>query len=244
MQSILLHRLTLFFGGNIMASSKKTKMPYRNTGAAMIILLIIIVLGVTVFALQKAGVLKRRPADPNTVGILPWDEWKARQALEVEAGEIVIDPNEIGWTIGESLAFKGNLRYSEEKDGRGRILIIFGPGGVRGGWSGSYRNAAGKLVDVQGGSAFSGRFYRDHTADIDGNEDPAKHYFLCKGEFNLMETGEQYVKFRAGDMYVRGWLDENTKNANGTVFVTSNEKDFYEYDFAGGTILASRLQFD
>lgn len=213
----------------------------RNSGAAMIILLVIIVLGVAVFALQKAGVFKRRPGDPNAAGILPWDEWKSRQALALEAGEIVIDPNVIGWAATEPLAIKGNMHYGEDKDGRGQILIVFGPGGASGGWSGTYHNATGKLVDVQGGSEFLGRFYRDHTTDIDGNEDPAKHYFLCKGQFTLMETGEQYVKFRAGDMYVRGWLDENTKKANGIVYVTSNEKDFYEYDFEAMTFAASRL---
>lgn len=57
----------------------------RSNSYAMVVLIVIIGLGVLLFFLQKWGVFNPKPQDPNTLGIMPWAEWKARQMLRAQS---------------------------------------------------------------------------------------------------------------------------------------------------------------
>jgi hypothetical protein len=211
-----------------MAEFNKKPAGRSRGGYAMIILLVIIGLGVLLFILQKAGVFNPRPKDPNAPGIMPWDEWKARQMLRDEGqGEPAEQPDV------KSLEFDGNLREPGAGKPRGELRLFISPRGVSGGWTGAYHTGPEKMYDSIS-SGFSGEFHPDKKyTDEDGNEDPSKLYFLCGGEFQMQETGKQVVRVLVGEIYVRGWLDKNDNKLYGSIFITSNHKDYKEFEFKG-----------
>ncbi len=211
-----------------MAGPNKKSAGRGRGGYAMIILLVIIGLGVLLFILQKAGVFNPRPKDPNAPGITPWAEWKARQMLQAEEQETSVEQPQI-----EPLEFDGNLREPETGKPRGELRLFIGSRGVSGGWSGSYHISPEKQYDSIS-SGFSGKFHPDKKyIDEDGNEDPSKLYFLCMGEFQMQEVGKQIVRILTGEIYVRGWLDKDDNMLYGSIFITSNHKDYKEFEFKG-----------
>jgi hypothetical protein len=196
-------------------------------GYALIILIVIIGLGVLLLVLKKAGVFNPRPKDPNTPGIMPWTEWKAREMLETGQESIPAEPNTTG-----SLEFDGNVRLPGTGEPRGEITLYIGARGVGGTWYGNYHLSPEKQYDSIS-SGFSGKFHPDRKyVDEDGKEDPSKKYFLCKGAFQMQETGKQVVRVLTGEIYVRGWLDKDNM-LTGSIFITSNYKDYKEFEFKG-----------
>jgi len=101
-----------------MTAHNKTQKAYKSGGYAMIILIVIIALGVLLFFLQKAGLFNPRPGDPNTPGITPWAELKARQMKQAQSQSPPDEPNIIGL-----LKFSGNVIEPETKDSRGQIEL-------------------------------------------------------------------------------------------------------------------------
>ncbi len=194
----------------------------------MVILIVIIGLGVLVFFLQKAGVFNPKPKDPNTPGIMPWAEWKARQMKQAESQSPPAEPNLI-----EILKLDGNVKEPQTGDPRGEIRLYVGSKGVSGGWYGRYHKGPELQYDITG-AGFAGSFYLDKKyVDEDGNENPSKLYFLCMGEFQMQETGRSIVKILSGEIYVRGWLDKDDNMLEGKIFITSNYKDYKEFEFKG-----------
>lgn len=194
----------------------------------MVILIVIIILGVILFFLQKAGMFNPKPQDPNTPGITPWAEWKARQMQQEQSQSQPAEPNLTGF-----FAFDGNVRDPETQKGRGEIKIYISSSGVNGNWYGRYSKGPEEQYDITG-SGFAGSFYPDKTlVDENGNEDPSKLYFLCMGEFQMQLTGRSIVKILSGEIYVRGWFDKDENMLKGRIFITSNYKDFKEYEFRG-----------
>jgi len=199
----------------------------RDRGYALIILLVVIGLGVLLFVLQKAGVFNPRPKDPNMPGITPWAEWNARQMLKSQSQSTSAES-----PLTTLIQLDGNVRLAGTGEPRGEINLYLGPGGVGGMWLGTYHAGPEKQYDISG-SGFSGEFYLDKKyVDEDGNEDPSKRYFLCKGEFQMQELGKQIVRVLTGEIYVRGWLDEENM-LTGSIFITSNHKDYKEFTFKG-----------
>jgi hypothetical protein len=199
----------------------------RRGGYALIILLVIIGLGVLLFILQKAGVFTGRPKDPNAAGIMPWTEWNIRERNQAQPQPTSDQQPQI-----TSLQFDGNLKLAGARDPRGEIMMYLSAGSVSGGWYGSYHKSAEKQYDISG-SEFSGSFWPGKKyVDANGNEDPSKLYFLCKGNFQMQETGKQIVRVLTGEIYVRGWLDRQNM-LTGSVFITSNYKDYQEFEFKG-----------
>ena len=83
-------------------------------------------------------------------------------------------------------------------------------------------------------ASFSGDYYPDKKyVDDTGNEDPSKLYFLCAGEFQMQLTGKRIVKILVGEIYVRLWFDKDDDMLNGRLFITSNYKDYKEFEFRG-----------
>jgi hypothetical protein len=200
----------------------------RRRGLAMIILVVIIALGILVFVLQKKGVFKRGPKDPNEEGIMPWTEWKLRQsAVGQESGTSAGEHREVG-----RLQYGGNALLAGSTEGRGQIKLYLTNDGVRGDWSGSYWGTNKKQYDVTS-CGFSGSYYPEKKyVDANGNEDPSQLYFLCAGEFYMMETGKQAVKIIGGEIYVRGWLGADNMIV-GRAFITSDHKYYREFEFHG-----------
>jgi hypothetical protein len=200
----------------------------RRRGAAMAILVVIIVLGGLVFILQKAGLLQRGIPDPNTEGIMPWTEWEARQKLASE------DETETSSELfAKSLNYDGNLDVAGTDEPRGELQLFTGGGDVRGMWYGGYYNKRTmRQYELMNGD-FSGKFYPGKKyVDENGNEDLSKQYFLCMGKFLMQETGEKIVRGIGGDIYVRGWVDD-ANMIDGKVFITSDNKNFHEFEFSG-----------
>jgi hypothetical protein len=211
-----------------MTEHNKTKKAERNSGYVLIILIVIIGLGVLLFFLQKAGVFNPKPKDPNTPGIMPWAEWKARQMLQAQSQSTPAEPD-----LAVSLKFDGNVREPQTQKGRGEIELFISSSGVSGNWYGRYHKGPEEQYDITG-AGFAGSFYLDKKfVDEDGNEDPTKLYFLCMGEFQMQQTGRRIVKILSGEIYVRGWLDTDDNMLNGRIFITSNYKDYREFEFRG-----------
>jgi len=211
-----------------MPTLRFTSIRRKNSGYALIILLVIIGLGVLVFVLQKTGVLARGPKDPNAEGIMPWAECKIREAKQEQsssAEQPQINP----------MQFDGSVWAAGSRgEPRGEIEIYLSGESVGGSWGGGYHGSDNKQYDITG-SEFSGKFYPDKKyVDPNGNEDGSKRYFLCKGNFQMQQTGEQFVAVLTGEIYVRGWVGED-KIVSGNVFITSNHKDYKEFEFRGRT---------
>ena len=213
-----------------MAALKVFRDSPRRRGYAMIVLVVVIALGVLLFVLQKAGVLQRGPGDPNAEGIMPWTEWESRQKLEGESAES--DESAPALILG-ALKYDGNLRLVGTGEPRGEITIFIGGDFVGGGWYGGYHNSRTKRQYDLMNSGFSGKFYPDKKyVDEQGNEDASKRYFLCMGKFAMQETGKQIVRLIAGEIYVRGWMDEDNM-LTGRVFITSDHKNYHEFEYSG-----------
>jgi hypothetical protein len=210
-----------------MTAHKKTQKARKSNGYAMIILIVIIGLGILVFFLQKAGVFKPKLEDPNTPGIMPWAEWKARQMLQDQSQSPPAEPNIPG------LKFSGNVTEPKTNDSRGQIVIYVGPQGAAGDWSGTYYKGPEEMYDITS-AGFSGDLCPDKKyIDEKGNQDPSEFYYLCMGEFQMQQTGRQIVKILVGEIYVRLWLDKDDNMLSGRLFITSDYKYYEEFTFRG-----------
>jgi hypothetical protein len=212
-----------------MTAYNKTHKKHKSSGYALIIMIVIIGLGVLLFFLQRAGVFNPRPKDPNTPGIMPWAEWKARQMLQAQSQQ----PEQAEPNIAGPLRFYGNATEPETNDGRGQIELYIGPQSASGNWSGTYYKGPEEMYDITFAS-YDGSFYPDKKyVDENGNEDPSKLYFLCVGEFQMQLTRGQTVQILVGEIYVRLWLDKDDNILDGRLFLTSNYKDYKEFTFRG-----------
>ncbi len=202
-------------------------------GSAMIILIVVIAIGTLLFILKKAGAFKSGPGDPNAVGIMPWEEWDAREKIAEEAIQDGAKEEDLVAKIDiEPLEMKVSLNYQETAEQRGKIQLNISSLGVIGTWTGQYKSSTDKNVQIVGASGFAGQFYPDHTCDENGDEGSDKHYFLCKGKFWTQADGKHIVTNEMGELYVRGWIGKD-KVIVGEFYKKGDGKKYHKYEFSG-----------
>jgi hypothetical protein len=198
----------------------------QRRGSAGIILVIIIVLALGVFAVQKW--LKSRTPDPDTAeNLQPWTEWKIREKSEKPVPPI--GPKQPKLT--KSLKYDANVEAPQTKAGRGEVMVWITPeGGISGTWSGNYYDDKKMNCEIQGagftGKVFPGKIYKDEKG-----EDPTKLYFLAKGKV-VMHKSDLKSKYsiQSGDMYVHGWLNTDL-SVIGNLTITGDEKKSETYSW-------------
>jgi len=199
----------------------------RN-GYTLIILLVVVVIGVILFFLQRGGFLEGEHGNPNAKGITPWKEWMICEKIKAQAKD---DAENEKVNVG-FVEYKSHVYLEGTNDSRGDIRIVFSSDGISGNWSGIFHGTNRNLYDIMNGE-FSGQFYPDRVfRDEQANIDTSKKYFLCKGEFLLLETGKSKIKYPFGDLYIRGWFGKD-KIVEGKFFITSDEKNSWVFTFRG-----------
>ncbi|MGD0077642.1 MAG: hypothetical protein ABSB91_03335 [Sedimentisphaerales bacterium] len=192
----------------------------RRRGSAGIILIIILVIAAVIFGVQKWG--KSKTPDPDTAqNLMPWKEWRLRE----QSPKPVPPPGDKQAQITKTLKYDANVELAETKEPRGEIQMIISPdGAVLGEWSGTYYNSKKDNFDVQGGK-FNGKIYPGKIYQDEKGQDPAKLYFLAKGQFLIHHMAADTNKYHVltGDLYVTGWLNPDFSIAS-DITITSDEK--------------------
>jgi hypothetical protein len=169
--------------------------------------------------------LRETPQDPDVVeGLKPWKEWRYRESSEKPPQE----PSAEQPDISQGLEYETNAKLPGAGDPRGAIEFVVGSdGSVAGRWHEYYYKKPKINFDIMGGD-FAGKTFPAKVYRDENGEDPSKLYFMAKGEFLIQETDmvKSRVHHRAGDIYVRGWIDPDYAT-RGEITITSDE-DYFE----------------
>ena len=190
----------------------------NRPGYALLILLIVVAIGLILYFADLSALFPK-PDPDSSEELVPWEEWRIRQASPRAAEQ----PSEQQVNIKKLLRYEATARL--DGDPRGKLSLAIAPGGqVMGDWHGQYYNKAKVNFDIMSGH-FEGytcpkKIYRDENG-----EDPSKLYFITKGTFLFAETDFEKgsVHHRAGDIYVTGWIDPEYVGT-GKITITSDER--------------------
>ncbi|MFC1738782.1 hypothetical protein ACFL1G_07025 [Planctomycetota bacterium] len=191
------------------------------------ILLIIIAVGLVLYFVDFSKFISK-PDPDTTEGLKPWKEWDLRQMSEAPVKEISAEQPE----ITEYMSFKGNVVTQDTSGFRGKIELEISPdGGVNGSWSGSFYNEEKVNFEISGCS-FSGNIYPGKKYQDEKGQDLSKLYCLAKGSFMFHRTNFDTGSYKivAGEIYVRGWIDEKLE-LSGEIIITSDKKFFQTFNW-------------
>lgn len=142
------------------------------------------------------------------------------------------------------LATPMKLRAQCEEDGqdRGEVAVCLNAEGrVYGMWSADYYPRDEVRYEVVMGR-FEGNVDPAYIYEDDSGEDPGRLYIITEGHFMILETREESGRVRkvSGRLYVTGWISPDYM-FEGKVTITSDKRDYFEYEFEGqlekGTLL-------
>ena len=194
----------------------------NRVGSALLGLLIVIAIALLVYGVQWC--LKKTDKDPDTCNNLTaWKEWRLRESIQKPQQQLSDEQP----SITKVIQFDGNAKLQGSREPRGEIrFAVDREGGVQGSWYGNYYNELKVNFDIMGGD-FKGKTYPSKIYRDEYGEDRSKLYFITKGTFLINETDfkKSSVHHRSGDIYVRGWIDDDYI-ATGEITITSNEKYF------------------
>ncbi|MHC4501208.1 MAG: hypothetical protein ACYS21_19095 [Planctomycetota bacterium] len=194
-----------------------------RSASALVALVILIALVCIIYLVRLY--LKEPYQDPDLVeDLTPWKEWRFRESSPKPPQE----PSAEQPNITEGLEYDTNVRLAGTGDPRGSIEFIVGPEGTVGGrWYDYYYKKPKINFDIMN-AGFSGKTFPAKLYRNESGEEPSKLYFMAKGEFLIQETDmvKSRVHHRAGDIYVRGWIDPDYAT-RGEITITSDE-DYFE----------------
>lgn len=200
---------------------KRLSDAHRSGAALILMVLLIVVFG----ALLWLGIDPMTAFFRDSSAGMPWeDEFRL-----VRTGEEVAPPGEGQPEILDNLVFRGSIRTRND-DGL-ITLYLLTDGRIKGNWGGKFRPKPNIMWEVVAAD-FKGNIDPSKTYIDENGEDPTKLYLIAKGGFLILETNSEtdMIRKATGNIYITGWLDDEYK-AVGKLFVTSDKKNYWEYDW-------------
>ncbi len=221
---------------------------YRRGYALLLVLLAIAIVGAIYVFQFSFGSVHEIGKEGESEIEPPWRQWdklyKQVELKEQPLGELrPLHPE-----LPENLFFEGHCMRNGERCGKIAINVS-NDKSVNASWGGEFRVTKDVEFQVMACQLSKGMIDPDHVYEKNGVKDPSKLFFICKGNFSIVEYNYDNSRTRhiGGEAYVRGWLDPE-HNVDGDLIISSDHKNFYRYTFAGkmeegyGFLDASPLQ--
>ena len=192
----------------------------KRRGAALIIMVLLIVVLCTIIWLDPMALIKGSDAD------MPWNE----EHRLVKADEEVPRPIQQQPEILDNMVFRAEA--AQDGKARGKIQLFLSTNGrIRGGWGGEYKPKPEITWEVVS-AGFKGNIDPSKIYSDENGEDLTKLYFITKGRCIILETNSEthITRTRKGRIYVTGWLDREY-NAVGEIIITSDKKSYRAYSW-------------